>query len=741
MPIGWDSLSYDDRQGERGDLLTGIYDMIYNMLLPGDVIGVDLRRGLVVPNSVSATISFRTFDARARIEAQLCRCSLHVLVTGTRYDPVLQSDFDNLCPDNCETTTTTVTSSTHTETTPTFTTATSSTLTSTTATHTTYTDTTSTVTRTTSTVTATTATATSSTVTTATATSSTLSTTTVTATADPCLIFECSNDCTGLCGWGWNRQEGRGDCRTGGVTTAAMYNLGNCQRNATVDTGSQNAVESENNNAADSSFIVSVAILGAVIIAVLCILVWFQKRGCSCDDPNRVQAFKTYGVESGYTHGAQSIAVSPMLASPMQHLSSGGSNQLRSQLQQEQEIRRRVLQESSIDSSIARQMLADSADSRVPGATATAKPPAKVRQMREEPVKLKPAPSPAQVRGPDHLEPEPEPKPEPKPEPQPPPRLASLAQPVQSTPATPATRPRVVNLPTSSDSSSDTGAPVWLHGNSSKEAATKLMAASAVEGTFFVREVEGRADADYALCVCFRGKPTHHGIRKVGGDWQVNNMTEHNKPSFVDFVEQFKKPLQGWPVPFTTAVPVSAGGVPPTRAVGTQAIGTRAPPKLASTGTWPSLALHVHPKLGKEGSATMLRDKSSGAYTAGHFLFEATEKEGEYALCVNYKGAKAPSAKLTRHHVCPNDQGMYSVNKKLFGEHTTPEALVEALSVPGPASARSGWPVALSKLVAPVWLRLATHGAKVQRTAVEGEWKGGHVCSVVVVVVRAALVC
>ena len=75
---------------------------------------------------------------------------------------------------------------------------------------------------------------------------------------------------------------------------------------------------------------------------------------------------------------------------------------------------------------------------------------------------------------------------------------------------------------------------------------------------------------------------------------------------------------------------------------------------------------------------------------SGRFLVRTRKgKAGEYILSVVYKG------KPTHHNIAKNEEGMYTINKKLVGgEHDRVTSLIKHLSNKVP-----GWPVPLDKPV------------------------------------------
>ena len=70
--------------------------------------------------------------------------------------------------------------------------------------------------------------------------------------------------------------------------------------------------------------------------------------------------------------------------------------------------------------------------------------------------------------------------------------------------------------------------PIWLHGALSNDEAGSLVSATTNSdgivdpGTFLVRELPGSVNSGvYALCVFYKGKPSHHKIAKEGPTWRT----------------------------------------------------------------------------------------------------------------------------------------------------------------------------------------------------------------------------
>jgi len=98
--------------------------------------------------------------------------------------------------------------------------------------------------------------------------------------------------------------------------------------------------------------------------------------------------------------------------------------------------------------------------------------------------------------------------------------------------------------------------PIWLHGNLTKDEADALLTEAGLDdGRYLVRSREGKK-TEFVLGVVYKGKPTHHLITKVDGNYQIN------KKSYGDFAKvslligQLQKPgTPKWPVPLDKPVP------------------------------------------------------------------------------------------------------------------------------------------------------------------------------------------
>jgi len=222
-------------------------------------------------------------------------------------------------------------------------------------------------------------------------------------------------------------------------------------------------------------------------------------------------------------------------------------------------------------------------------------------------------------------------------------------------------------------------APGWLYaGLSREEAEGKIKAAGVDDGRFLVRDRGASNPGEYVICVVYKGKPTHHLVKKdESGALLVNKKSFGGASDIETLVNALKKKQPGWPVPLDK--PVSAGG-----GGGGGGGAKKASPKKA--GGKPKKPGYIHDKLSREQAEALIEEAGTDN---GRFLLRTREgKPGEYVLCVVYKG------KPTHHLITKNPEGLYIVNKKPFGNTKKIVKLVETLSTKCP-----GWPVPLDKPV------------------------------------------
>eukprot|EP00040_Diaphanoeca_grandis_P028733 m.166808 g.166808 ORF g.166808 m.166808 type:complete len:781 (-) comp31439_c0_seq2:35-2377(-) len=195
----------------------------------------------------------------------------------------------------------------------------------------------------------------------------------------------------------------------------------------------------------------------------------------------------------------------------------------------------------------------------------------------------------------------------------------------------------------------------WLCGPITKEeAAAAAMVGGGVNGSFNVRTRPGN-EGEYALCVVYKGRPTHHLISpNDDGLLTVNKKLYGEHQKVTDLVKWLSVQRPGWPVPLE--FPKGTGG---------EADG---PP------AW------LKGKISKEDIAESLQP-----FENGKFAIREHTAPDSWALCVVYK------ERPTHHLIVFNDDGLLTVNKKPYGGAKTLVELVDVLSQP----TTPGWPVQL----------------------------------------------
>eukprot|EP01147_Barroeca_monosierra_P005580 gene5580-7222_t len=89
----------------------------------------------------------------------------------------------------------------------------------------------------------------------------------------------------------------------------------------------------------------------------------------------------------------------------------------------------------------------------------------------------------------------------------------------------------------------------WLHGAMSKQDAEQvLLNAKGKDGLFFLRDRTNHP-GDYVMCVQFKGKATHHLLRKnEAGFWIINNKQYGKCSTLSEIIDLLSKPHEAWPV-------------------------------------------------------------------------------------------------------------------------------------------------------------------------------------------------
>jgi len=126
-------------------------------------------------------------------------------------------------------------------------------------------------------------------------------------------------------------------------------------------------------------------------------------------------------------------------------------------------------------------------------------------------------------------------------------------------------------------------APAWLHGAIKRSDAESLVGTA--DGTFLVRRRPakggGVVEDEFVLTVVFKGKPTHHGIKRdETGAMCVNGKPHGAKTSVEDLIGFLDRKRKGWPVALDKPVAAST-----TTAVAEPASSVEAAPASAGVAT------------------------------------------------------------------------------------------------------------------------------------------------------------
>ena len=98
--------------------------------------------------------------------------------------------------------------------------------------------------------------------------------------------------------------------------------------------------------------------------------------------------------------------------------------------------------------------------------------------------------------------------------------------------------------------------PIWLHGDLSKEEASEIITKAGLDnGRYLVRSRAGKK-TEFVLGVVYKGKPTHHLISKVDGNYLINKKSYGDHPKVSALIATLQKPgTPNWPVPLDKPVP------------------------------------------------------------------------------------------------------------------------------------------------------------------------------------------
>ena len=105
------------------------------------------------------------------------------------------------------------------------------------------------------------------------------------------------------------------------------------------------------------------------------------------------------------------------------------------------------------------------------------------------------------------------------------------------------------------------GKGVYVHKGISREKAEELVTnAGLQDGRFLLRTREGKP-GEYVLCVCFKGKPTHHLMGKnADGVYIINKKSYGDFKKPAQLISHLSKKGPGWPVALDKPVYVEAKG-------------------------------------------------------------------------------------------------------------------------------------------------------------------------------------
>ena len=256
----------------------------------------------------------------------------------------------------------------------------------------------------------------------------------------------------------------------------------------------------------------------------------------------------------------------------------------------------------------------------------------------------------------------------------------------------------------------------WLHQPPAKTTTTfdKLVARNTTsEDGVFIIERHPQFDDKFVLNVTFQGRPTRHLMEKNNdGHFTINRRQYGDFSTIEDLVRALSDANtlpQGWPVRLANLVIPDAevelldsdnadGGD-----VTIVAAARPRSPSLAADadGLFPAELIDFSIPSewqngltsGKEAAvAELMRFKKpeTEKIADGICFFEKHAEAGKTVMNVTFKG------RPTRHLIEQNGDGIFTVNRKAFGDHVALEGLLRALSMdPLPG----GWPVRLAKVV------------------------------------------
>lgn len=236
----------------------------------------------------------------------------------------------------------------------------------------------------------------------------------------------------------------------------------------------------------------------------------------------------------------------------------------------------------------------------------------------------------------------------------------------------------------------------WLHGvTKGKDAAFAKMGDSGETGVFMIER--HKTPGWYIINVNYDKRQTRHLVTKDSDNVLLITKRRYGTHTTIEgLVDALsnEKPPNNWPVKLTKPILVDAKQSPQ----------NSEPPNTADVVTLDRLrtksdatdlgqeSSYLHGKtINKDTTFALIRDYDP-SFPQGLFMVEHEHRRGRYVLNVCFKG------KPTRHLIAPNENGILTINNKVYGEHKTLKSLIMALSS---ANLPRGWPVRLSRAIPP----------------------------------------
>ena len=175
------------------------------------------------------------------------------------------------------------------------------------------------------------------------------------------------------------------------------------------------------------------------------------------------------------------------------------------------------------------------------------------------------------------------------------------------------------------------------------------MEGGATDGKFLVRP---RGSSEYVLSVVFKGKPTHHLVKRDGGELMLNGGKFGGHTEIESLIGALDRVQQGWPVALVGGGGGGGGGSGSGRKLSRSA-------SASSGGSTKKEWLHG--AMGKEEAGKLLMDTHSDD---GCFFVRkrGAEHPNDYVMCVIFKG------KPTHHLISRDGAGSpFTINGKDTG--------------------------------------------------------------------------